>query len=107
MFKYEIYNISEKSRWIFIKSDDEYNLDLEEPDAFVYFVKTIKSYLGGNIVPAGDTQYQISNDKYKYVFQWDDLFGIVVIYPDSLTSEEARTILSRYMTSAHLYRLAQ
>ena len=98
MYKYNINHINEESRWIFIKSDDENNL--EDPDTFVCFVKKIQSHLKGNIVSVGDTQYRLSNDNYGFIYQWDNLFGIVVIYPENITSNAARTILNYYLADS-------
>lgn len=99
-FKYKIWSISEEDRWIFIQSDDKYKMDLEEPDAFIYLVKTICSHLNGKIVSLGMTQYSIDNDQCQFIYQWDDLFGIVVIYPDSMQVNKAKEILRDYLTDA-------
>ena len=99
-FSYRIWSINEEEHWIFIQSDDEYKMDLEEPDAFICLVKTIQSHLNGTIVSLGMTQYKIDNDQYELIFQWDDLFGMVVIYPDSMQVNRAKEILRDYLTDA-------
>lgn len=38
---------------------------------------------GGNIINVGEMQYRITNDKFNLIYQWDDLFGIVIVYRDS------------------------
>lgn len=76
--KYQVKDISEKDRWIYISSDD----DDMEPDAFILLVKTIQKAVGGKISSAGELRYKISNLPCDIVFQWDDVFGIVIDYGD-------------------------
>ena len=38
-------------------------------------------------------QYRIANDKFDLIYQWDDLFGIVILYKDSDKVEEVITDL--------------
>ena len=38
---------------------------------------------GGNIINVGEMQYRITTDKFNLIYQWDDLFGIVIVYKDS------------------------
>ena len=64
-------------RWVLISC-----VNYHEPDEFVALVKEYQSYLLGKIIKiSNDGQYGIDNDPLKLVFQWDDLFGIVVIIP--------------------------
>lgn len=35
-----------------------------------------------------EMQYRITNDKFDLIYQWDDLFGIVILYKDSDKVEE-------------------
>ena len=95
-YKYKIFQVNSKERWIYIKSNDE--LDHEEPDAFVYLVKKIQSDTGGTIEKVGDGRYILKNNDPRFVYQWDDLFGIVVIYPEHLSEDEAKIFLSKYMS---------
>ncbi len=94
--RYKISHINSKERWIFIKSSDEY--DLYDPDAFVNFVKIIQNDTGGTIENVGDVQYILKNNGPQFVYQWDDLFGIVVIYPENMTEDEALEFLGKYMS---------
>ena len=41
-------------------------------------------------------QYRISNDKFDLIYQWDDLFGIVILYKDSDKVEEVITDLENF-----------
>lgn len=95
-YKYRIYNINEECRWIYIDCNDEFCL--EEPDSFVNLVKTIQKDIGGNIENVGDIQYIITNDKLNLVYRWDDLFGIVVIYPKITDKDQALKFLDKYMS---------
>jgi len=95
-FKYNISYINPKDRWIFIKSNDEF--DLYEPDAFVNFVEKIQKDTGGTIENVGHIQYILKNDTPRFIYQWDDLFGIVVIYPENMDEKEAVQFLCKYMS---------
>lgn len=78
--KYQIFNVSKKSRWIYIDFDE---WDVEEPDSFARLVKYISEKVGGEIIDIGDTRYKISLDPMNLIYQWDTLFGIVLEYPES------------------------
>ncbi len=41
-------------------------------------------------------QYRISNDKFDLIYQWGDLFGIVILYKDSDKVEEVITDLENF-----------
>ena len=95
-YKYKILHINNQEQWIFIKSNDDF--DLEEPDAFLHFVKMIQRDVNGKIVVVGNTQYKIIDDGIGFVYQWDGLFGITVIYPETVTESQAVDYLSKYIT---------
>lgn len=40
-----------------------------------------------------EMQYRITNDKFDLIYQWDDLFGIVILYKDSDKVEEVISYL--------------
>ena len=93
-YHYKITYINEEERWIYIASDDE--MDMEEPDAFVYLVKKIQKDLDGDIKEVGIMQYQIGQDLLSLVHQWDDLFGTVVIYPNGISKDRVIEFLEKY-----------
>lgn len=72
---YRITSINDADGWIFISADNSF----ENPVAFIELVKTIAQSVHGKITSIGNTQYQVSNVPFDLVFQWDSLFGIVVI----------------------------
>lgn len=76
-FKYSISKINNELRWIYI---DEENTPFDEEDAFIHLVKSISYACNGTIYEVGELQYRIKGDKHNLCYQWDDLFGIVVIY---------------------------
>lgn len=94
-YRYKISRINTAERWIFIRSNDE--LALEVPDSFYKLLETISGRIGGSIVEVGDMQYKIKNDEYDFVYQWDSLFGIVIIYPKEISSVQATAVLKKYM----------
>lgn len=94
-YRYKISHINAAERWIFVKSSDD--LELENPNSFHNFLEIISGRLGGNIVEVGDMQYKIENDECDYVYQWDGLFGITIIYPAEMSSDQAVAILRKYI----------
>ena len=95
-YKYKILNVNDKERWINIRSDVDF--DYEEPDSFVYFVKMIRGDVNGTAENIGYMRYSIKNDGYGFIYQWDSLFGITVIYPQGVTEKQAREFLGKYMS---------
>ena len=95
-YKYKIIIVNSKDRWIFIKSNDEW--DSYETDAFFSFVEIIRNDTGGIIESIGDGRVVIKNNDPVFIYQWDDLFGIVVIYPENMSEDEAIRYLSKYMS---------
>ena len=42
-------------------------------------------------------QYKIENDECDYVYRWDGLFGITIIYPAEMSSDQAVATLEKYI----------
>ena len=82
-YNYKIIRIDETEKWIFITHDD-----WDEPDAFVALVKKLCDNCDGSISIVGDTQYKIKGDKFDLTYQFDDLFGTVVIYNDVSSKQD-------------------
>jgi len=83
--------------WMFISCNDIY-----EPDEFVILVREYQAQISGKAIEkVGNGQYRIENDPHKLVFQYDDLFGIVVIIPKNVNSVEARDILLKLCERAN------
>jgi len=83
--------------WVFISCNDIY-----EPDEFVVLVREYQAQiLGKAIEEVGNSQYRIENDPYKLVFQYDDLFGIVVIIPHNADSVKVCDMLRRLCERAN------
>ncbi len=89
---YQIISISDTDGWIFISADDS----LENPDAFVSLVKAVKESVNGEISSVGWMRYKISNIPFDLVFQWDDLFGIVIINNNQTEKEDVLHFLKNY-----------
>lgn len=75
--------------------EEKYSL-YNEADVFIHLVKAISERNGGNIINVGEMQYRISNDKFDLIYQWGDLFGIVILYKDSDKVEEVITDLENF-----------
>lgn len=80
--KYEITTINDKEGWVYI-NDVADNLCFEEPDSFIHLVRLFKASFGGTVIEVGDVQCTVSGMPIRLVFQWDDLFGIVIIVDKS------------------------
>ena len=77
-------------RWVYVYGE----CSIYDPDEFVELVKEYQKRLSGKIKHASEhTQYYIDNDPLRLVFQWDSLFGIVVIVPRSTNMDVAKTTL--------------
>ena len=86
--------MNKKERWITIVSDD--NFDCEEPDSFVCLIKRIRDRVDGIIEDIGDTRYCIKGDGLGLIYQWDCCFGISVVYPKNISSDETIKFLEKY-----------
>ena len=84
-YEYKIKHIDKTNKWIYV--EDMYSL-YNEADAFIHLIKAVSERNGGNIINVGEMQYRITNDKFDLIYQWDDLFGIVILYKDSDKIEE-------------------
>lgn len=80
-YKYSVASINEKDSWIFIDCNN--GEQYEDVMSFVNFINTINKEFSGKIIEVGEMQYKIENLEPEMAFQWDDLFGIVVIYNEN------------------------
>ena len=78
-YTYLIISINKEKRWIFLKSNEEW--DLEDPDSFVFLLKKIRDRVQGHIVEIDEMCYGIPEDGLGLNYQWDTLFGITIVYP--------------------------
>lgn len=89
-FSYVISSVNEYDRWLLISSNDD---DINDTDSFVFLLKSIAAQTNGKICEVGDFQYAIDNDLLNLKYQWDSLFGITVMYPEMVSSEQVRSFL--------------
>lgn len=94
-YEYKIKRIDKTNKWIYV--EDMYSL-YNEADAFIHLIKAVSERNGGNIINVGEMQYRITNDKFDLIYQWDDLFGIVILYKDSDKVEEVISYLENVFT---------
>lgn len=80
---YRITHDDEENHWLFISSDG----DDSEPNDFISLVKSIQQAYDGKISCVGDLRYKIEGLPCDMIFQWDDLFGIVIEYTNGNKSE--------------------
>ena len=95
-YTYRISRISENDRWIHIECNEEDSILKYEP--FAELVKAItkkwnNNEFQGNIISTGKMQYRINNDPYNLIYQWDDLFGIVIDYINVSDLKRLKTFL--------------
>lgn len=90
---YKINHISgggDGNKWIWVSGEDSF----EEPDEFVILIKAYESEVNGKVFAVSDmTQYSISNDPLKLIFQWDDNFGITIIVPFIIDISHATNVI--------------
>ena len=94
-YEYKIKHIDRTNKLIYVVDK---HTSYDEADAFIHLVKAVSEWNGGNIINVGEMQYRISNDKFDLIYQWDDLFGIVIVYKDSDKVEEVIEYLKNYFT---------
>ena len=97
MYTYRIADFSETDNWIYIKCNEEDSVSENEP--FVELVKYIAKKWNDNewqekIFSVGDMRYKVKNDPIDLVYQWDDLFGIVIEYKTSTSLNVIKSFIA-------------
>lgn len=89
---YQINMITEDDGWIAIDTDKGGS----EPVRAL--VKSIGDESGREVIQPyeGDAQFLLKGDPYKLIFQYDDVFGTVVILNDLSDKEEVVTLLKKH-----------
>lgn len=89
---YKINMITEDDGWIAIDTTGWGS----EPVRLL--VSSVAEELGGTVVQPyeGDAQYLIKGDPYRLMFQYDDIFGTVVILNDIKDKDEVVKLLERH-----------
>ena len=89
---YKINMITEEDGWIVIDTNGWGS----EPIRLL--VSSIAEELGGEVVQPyeGDAQFLIKGDPYKLMFQYDDIFGTVVILDKMKDKEDVVALLERH-----------
>lgn len=87
---YYISSFNTNDGWILIHHDD-----YDEPDGMVALIKAYAHDRKIYQAVEDDTVYGIENDPYKLTFQWDDLFGTVVILNNINDKEDVYTLLNK------------
>lgn len=89
---YKINMITEDDGWIAIDTTGWGS----EPVRLL--VDSVAQELGGTVIQPyeGDAQYLIKGDPYKLMFQFDDIFGTVVILNDIKDKDEVVKMLERH-----------
>ena len=61
-------------------------------------VQSISEEIGGEVIQPyeGDAQFMIKGDPYKLIFQYDDMFGTVVILDDMKDKADVVELLERH-----------
>lgn len=92
-YSYNIINVDAREHWIFISHED-----WDEPDGFISLVKKIRDDCNGVIVNLGDTRYKIDGDGMNLIYQYDNLFGTVVIYRKAEDKDAVIDFLKKYFS---------
>ena len=56
----------------------------------------IKDKTGWHLVDLGDNQYKFSEDRLEIIFQWDDLFGFVIVISDTTKQKPVIDFLEEF-----------
>jgi len=75
-YLYKIRSFRPYHSWIYIGEVNGSDLWEEEP--FVHFIYCLQAMYNGEIKDIGEGRYKITGDPNHFVYQWDDLFGIVI-----------------------------
>lgn len=80
--------------WIFIS----YNDSIEDIDGTIELMKSIRDETNSDIqrIDPHDDVFILTNDPYKLKFQWDSLFGLVVILNKKSDRMDAIKLLNRH-----------
>ncbi len=100
---YKINMVTEEDGWIVIDTDDR---DSEPVKALC---ASVAQELGGEMIQPydGDAQFMIKNDPYKLIFQYDHMFGTVVILDKLDDKDEVIKLLQRHFDKLKDKRLNQ
>lgn len=104
-YKYCINYINKEDFWIFIsdKGESGWGENVFDPwsdeidDGPIEFIERIKERNQWDIEKVGRLQYRFIQDTIGMVFQWDDLFGLVVVVEDRDRLGEVLQFLGEYM----------
>ncbi|MBR7132911.1 MAG: hypothetical protein IKD04_05210 [Clostridia bacterium] len=97
MYTYRITDVSETDNWIYVKCNEEDSIS--ESDPFVDLVKYITKKWNNNewqgkISSVGEMRYKVKNDPIDLVYQWDDLFGIVIEYKTNTSPDDIKSFIA-------------
>ncbi|NLA70575.1 MAG: hypothetical protein GX852_06055 [Clostridiales bacterium] len=94
-YNYYLSPTSKQKRWVFVRTDN--SIDLYEPDAFFNLVDSIRDGIHGEVKVIGDGRVKITGDELDLVYQWDDLFGIVIERPYKVSVQEICDFFMRFV----------
>ena len=92
-YSYTIGKTFSKERWISIY----YENAIYEIDGFLELVKKISNNCSDKIKSIGNNRYKIIGAELDLIYQYDDLFGMIVEYPDNITLEKTITFIKKYI----------
>ena len=104
-YKYYIEDISEENSWLYIGDKEQsgwgrhvYDTWSElKDDGPIELLLRIKEQNQWELEEVDWLQYRFKQDDIGMIFQWDDLFGLVVIIDNWNKIEEAIVFLKKYM----------
>lgn len=92
-YRYSIGHINAEEYWIYIEDKDgsgwgKLARDPWEDDnksGALEFIIRVKDKTGWDIEEVSEWQYRFKQDKLEIIYQWDDLFGFVILYKNQAT----------------------
>lgn len=90
-YKYRVGQINTEEHWINIEDKDDSGWGKLARDPWeddnergaLEFILRVKDKTGWDIEKVGDWQYRFKQDELGIIYQWDDLFGFVILYKDA------------------------
>lgn len=89
-YKYQVGKSFENKRWIHIEDLENSGWGKEVLDCWsdikddgpMEFILRVKDKYNWTVIEVGELQYSFIEDKLNLIFQWDDLFGFVIVVDD-------------------------
>lgn len=87
-YEYKMRWASENDHWLHFGEVEGW--DFDDMDPFVYFLARLQCIFNDTPLEVGEGRYKFAKDPNHFIYQWDDLFGMVAEYHCSLETAKFR-----------------